>query len=406
MPSGMSMKARAERRARIMSMIRMCCIGLVLLVILFLAAWEFLSGGRASEILAGIRGPADLTERAAAVDSAVDAVLVGLGVADVRSSAEEESDGLHAWTHWEKSGEIPHGVGVFDCNATITRAVLEAGGSIVRVTESGPDWQGRLTLDMRFGVRDVETHHIVLKEATAQAAGRPVYEDGAPRIAIIIDDLGYSDGSAVRQFLRSDFPVTVSILPGTPYSDALADEAFRAGKEVLVHIPMEPESYPDTDPGDGALLLDQTYSQISSLTADAIDAVPHAVGANNHMGSAFTQDRGRMRAMMSVVSDKGFFYVDSMTTPLSKGFPEAERAGVRVARNNMFIDSPLDEQGRMDVRSQLSSLEEMARKRGYAVGIGHPHPETLRVLESEMPRMAERGVRFVLVSELARGAAH
>ncbi len=405
MPRGMSMKARAERRARVMSMIRLCCLGGVLLVILFLAGWEFLSGGRAAEILAHIRGPRDLTAQAAAIDSAVDAALVGLGVTDVRSSSESEADELHVWTHWEKSGDIPHGLGIFDCNATITRAVLKAGGSIVRVTENGPNWQGKLSVDLKFGVDGVETQHIVLRQSAASTGGGPLYEDGAPRIAIIVDDLGYNEGSELRQFLKLDEPFTVSILPRTPYSTDLADEAFRAGKEILVHIPMEPESYPDTDPGEGALLLSQSYSQISSITAADIEAIPHAVGANNHMGSAFTQDRGRMRAMMSVVSDKGLFYVDSMTTPLSKGLPEAERAGVRVARNNMFIDSPLDERGRIDARSQLSRLEEIARKRGYAVGIGHPHPETLKVLEIEMPRMAARGVKFVFVSELARGSA-
>ncbi len=406
MPSGMSMKARAARRARVLSMIRLYCIGGVLVVVVFLLGWELLSSGRAADLLARVGGPRDLTGRATEIDASVDAALVNLGISGVRSDFEEASDERHVWTRWEKSGDIPSGVGVFDCNSTITRAVLRTGGSIIRVTEHGPDWRGRLTLDMRFGLDDIETHHIVLKQSDASSGtGRPVFEDGAPRIAIIIDDLGYNVAADLERFLSLDYPFTVSILPGTPYASRLAEEAFRDGKEVLAHIPMEPKSYPETDPGEGALMLDQTYSQVSSLTGAALDAVPHAVGANNHMGSAFSQDRGRMRSMMSVISARGLLYVDSMTTPQSKGVSEAERAGVPFARNNMFIDSPLDEQGRIDVRSQLSALEEIARKRGYAVGIGHPHPETLKILESELPRMAGRGVRFVFVSELARGVS-
>jgi polysaccharide deacetylase 2 family uncharacterized protein YibQ len=256
---------------------------------------------------------------------------------------------------------------------------------------------------MRFGVRDVATHRVVLKESEPSARrGASRGEGDAPVIAIVIDDFGYARTDVVTSFLDLPFPISVSVLPGTPYGQTLAAEATAAGKEVLVHLPMEPIGYPEIDPGDGALLLSHSYREIAALTTAAIDGVPGAVGVNNHMGSAFVVDRARIRAAISAIAERGLFYVDSMTTPESKGYAEAERAGVPTARNNMFIDSLLDEEGRIDVRTQLERLKEIARTRGHGIGIGHPHPETLRALRAEAPRMMEEGFEFVFVSELVR----
>jgi polysaccharide deacetylase 2 family uncharacterized protein YibQ len=198
-----------------------------------------------------------------------------------------------------------------------------------------------------------------------------------------------------------DAPIAISILPGTPHCRAIAEAARRAGKEVLLHAPMEPSGYPEVDPGDGALLLDHTHWEIRTLMNAAIDEIPEAIGVNNHMGSAFTRDRGRMRTVINVLRGRGLFFLDSMTTPESTGFSEAARAGIPALRNNMFIDSQLDELGTVDVAGQLAELEAIARKRGGAIGIAHPHEETLQSLKRLLPEMEERGIELVAISELA-----
>jgi polysaccharide deacetylase 2 family uncharacterized protein YibQ len=109
-----------------------------------------------------------------------------------------------------------------------------------------------------------------------------------------------------------------------------------------------------------------------------------------------------MRVVMRKLKDAGLYFLDSMTTPESVGVSEARRAGVPTTRNRMFIDSPVDEQGRIDVESQLAELVEIARKRGEAVGLGHPHPETLRVLRKVLPELEREGIDLVFVSELVR----
>ena len=401
MPKGKPRKKRADGAARAMALIRFWSLAVAAGIVALLGAWELVASGKAADILRGLRGPGEAAVAAREVDAAIDAALVNLGITEVDSEKEERESQGRVWMAWEKSGRIPYGVGTFECNLVITRAVREAGGRVIRARESDPDWRGLRTLRMRFGASGVETHRVVLKESERPETGAVRRADGAPpRVAIIIDDIGYADSAVVRGFLELDAPLSLSVLPGTPHGSSLARRAAEEGKEVLLHLPMEPEGYPDADPGEGALLLEHGHREIATRVTELLSEVPGVVGVNNHMGSAFTRDRGRMRVVMSVIKESGLFFVDSMTTPESRGFDEAERAEIPSVRNNMFIDSRLDELGRLDVYSQLRALEEIALRRGEAVGIGHPHPETLRVLRGAIPEMRERGFEFVFVSAL------
>lgn len=402
MPKG---RSRKKGKSRALQVTRLWLIGGAAVIVILLGLWELVASGRAGRFAGRLLGRRDLSPAAERIDETVGTAFVKLGILDVESEGEERQEDRRRWLHWEKQGRIPHGITTFECNHEISRAVRAAGGEIVRVRERDPDWRGLSTLDMRFGVGGIETHHVELKESlegdlASRSGAWP--HGGAPRIAIVIDDFGYAGAASVRGFLEMDAPITISILPGTPRATEIAEAAGRAGKEVLVHVPMEPLGYPDTDPGQGALLLEHTHREIALLLNAAIDEFPAAVGVNNHMGSAFTTDRARMRTVMGVLKGRGLFFLDSMTTPQSTGFAEAERAGLSVARNNMFIDSRLDELGTVDVARQLAELEAIAKRRGGAVGIGHPRPETLAALRRYLPGAAERGLELVSVSGLTR----
>ncbi len=402
MPKG---RSRKKRRPPAFQLTRLWLIAGAVLIVILLVVWELVGTGGALKLPGALLGRRDLSPSAERIDAAVGATFVKLGILDVKSEGEEREEGRRRWLHWEKQGRIPYGLSPFECNLEITNAVRAAGGRVLRIREREPDWRGLAALDMRFGVGEFETHRIQLKESPrtddATRLGRWL-RDGPPRIAIVIDDFGYAGAARAAEFLELDVPITISVLPGTPRCRATAEAARSAGKDVLLHVPMEPLGYPEVDPGEGALLLRHTHREIRALLNAAIDEIPEVVGVNNHMGSAFTRDRGRMRTVIGVLKGRGLFFLDSMTTPQSTGFSEAERAGVPALRNNMFIDSQLDELGTVDIAGQLAELEAIARRRGGAIGIAHPHPETLRLLKRLLPKMAERGIEFVSVSELAR----
>ena len=216
--------------------------------------------------------------------------------------------------------------------------------------------------------------------------------------AIVIDDLGNELGPAER-IASWKAPVAGAVLPGVAYSAAAARALARGGKEVLLHLPMEPAGYPKVRPGPGVILRSQSDAEIVRTLESDLATVPGVVGVNNHMGSVATADPRVMRVVAGVLSDRGLFFLDSRTTDATVAERTAEEASVPAVSRRVFLDDVETEDA---VSRQLAELVRRAREEGSAVAIGHPYPATLTVLEREMPGLAARGVRLVRVGELVR----
>jgi len=216
-----------------------------------------------------------------------------------------------------------------------------------------------------------------------------------PSIALIIDDIGYSFARA-RQFLEIDVPLTFSILPRLPKSHRLAMEIHSAGHEIMLHQPMEPHS-PRCDPGPGALHVGDGPETIVKIVEDNISDIPFAVGVNNHMGSKFTERSTEMNEALSVVKQKGLFFVDSLTSSRSQAYKVARRLGMVTARRNVCVDYVA---GESTVLSQLRKLQTQAMRDGHAVGIGHPFPETARAIKHFLRHVKHDDVSMVHVSDV------
>lgn len=217
-------------------------------------------------------------------------------------------------------------------------------------------------------------------------------------VAIIIDDMGKSTAE-VRELMSIGVPLTFAVIPGLGKSEQVAQAASGKGFQVLLHIPMEPKDYPRKRLEANGLLLSQDSAEIEEKMDGYLRQVPHAVGANNHMGSRYTEDRERMGKVLGVLKGKGLFFVDSMTTSGSVGVALSREMGVRAAARNVFIDNSDDVAA---IKAQLGVLAGLAARKGSAVGICHPHRATIRALSEELPRLQSRGVRFVYVSKLVR----
>jgi hypothetical protein len=117
------------------------------------------------------------------------------------------------------------------------------------------------------------------------------------------------------------------------------------------------------------------------------------------MGSRFTADRNLMRTLLRPVKEKGLFFVDSRTTSKTVGADEARRMGIPSVERDVFLDADED-RGR--IRGRLIELLQKARKKGRAVGICHPFPETLAVLKSSLFLLDSYNLEAVPVSRLVR----
>ena len=196
-----------------------------------------------------------------------------------------------------------------------------------------------------------------------------------PQLAIIIDDIGFSE-YRLDKFLSINAPFTFSILPKLTKSSFLAEKIHREGYEVMLHQPMEPLD-PTIDPGPGALYVTDPPDRIVDIIKQNISETPFVTGINNHMGSRFTACGMEMKEALSVVKDEGLFFVDSLTTSQSTGYNTAKTMHISAIRRNVFIDNIQDENF---ICRQLEKLKRLAIRHGQAIGIGHPFPETAKVV--------------------------
>ncbi len=221
-------------------------------------------------------------------------------------------------------------------------------------------------------------------------------DDAPPRIAIIIDDLGY-ERLAGERAINLPGPIAYAILPDTPRATYLAETAYADGKEVLLHLPLQAEKDRDhVEPG--SLLLDMSRQQFSSSFAGSFESIPHVIGVNSHRGSLLTRHPGHMAWLMEEIEKQGnLFFVDSYTTASSVALSIAHERGVPALKRDVFLD-PDTMPG--TVEREFARLKKLARQHGYAVGIAHPYPTTLDYLEEALPSLQEDGYDLTRISEL------
>lgn len=214
------------------------------------------------------------------------------------------------------------------------------------------------------------------------------------RVVIIIDDMG-NDMKALNEVLALPGPVAVAVLPLTPHSAETATRAESRGREVLLHLPMQPKGSLE-GLGPGALMSGMGPEEIKENLSRDLASVPGAEGVNNHMGSLLTEDPAAMDDLMSDLKARKLFFIDSLTTAGSVACRMAYREGVPTASRRVFLDDSADEAA---IKAQFEQLVSLAKKHGIAIAIGHPRPSTLKVLKEEIPGLSARGVRVAKISE-------
>jgi polysaccharide deacetylase 2 family uncharacterized protein YibQ len=227
----------------------------------------------------------------------------------------------------------------------------------------------------------------------------PAADKEKPKVVIIVDDMGFNKDT-VDRLLEIELPINFAILPYLPYSRYAAEEAEQRGWDVILHLPMEPKSisgYVGGDAGDGVLLESLTKKEIIKKLDDNISAVPYVKGVNNHMGSKFTENPELMEIVLRELNAKGLFFIDSKTSADSKGFEIAKTLGMKTAIRDVFLDQV--SQDEHYVNSQILRLVNISKEKGYAVGICHPYPETLKALRYMLPKI-EGDVEVTKVSSL------
>ncbi len=215
-------------------------------------------------------------------------------------------------------------------------------------------------------------------------------------VAIIIDDLGYNP-ELNNELLKIKQPLTVAILPFLKNTEkAINDFGGVDNFELILHMPFEPIS--DKHFEDKMIMTDHSEEEMDELLTEALSEMDNRVaGVNNHKGSKFTSDEEKMRQFLELIKENNLFFVDSFTINTSVGYDLAKELGVLTAKRDIFLDYVDDKE---EIRNRLHELEELALEKGSAIAIGHHKKNTLEVLREELPKMKDRGIRLIKVSEL------
>lgn len=222
-------------------------------------------------------------------------------------------------------------------------------------------------------------------------------QTGLPKAAILFDDMG-GDLRVAGRLVALGCPLTFSLLPFSPHRMEVAELASANGIEIMAHIPMEPKEYPHIQPGQGALMSGMSEGRLAAQLLSDLDSLPQVIGMNNHMGSRLTGNPSAMEQIMAVVKSKRLFYVDSRTTPSSAARAAARLLQVPYAERDVFLDHVVEPGA---IRGQIVRFIETAKRNGHALAIGHPHQETIDVLEEQLPAIRQ-AVTLVPVSSVVR----
>ncbi len=210
--------------------------------------------------------------------------------------------------------------------------------------------------------------------------------DTHPKVAIVIDDVGYDKKMAYR-FLNLGVELSFSLLPHSPFQKEITEILFAKGFDVMLHLPMEPHEYTTFDPGMDVLLTPMKPDAFVGQLIGNLDAVSHIKGINNHMGSKMTENMDLMRLIFSVLKERGLFFMDSRTTRKSICKKAADRLGLRFVQRDVFLDHILT---REFILSQVDVLVEKAIAQGLAIGIAHPHEITFQTLNDILPALTQK----------------
>ncbi len=324
------------------------------------------------------------------VDQIIRSQLYEIGVPKKDVLLQQSSLKKEGHLTWEQSRlkiQLPRSLSFSLIEGNFKKGLSLLGRSVSTQSSSVSD-----SLHLEIRVQNQITHQlnfVYAKPPALKAAFRP-------KVAIVIDDLG-GENHFAQEILRWDVPLTFSILPFTPYSKTLAEQAHQKGREVILHLPMEPYGYPKTNPGEGVLLDEMDGEKIRRQLSKDIEAIPYVTGVSNHMGSRLMEDPEKLKVVLTELKRRGLFFLDSRTTPQTVGLQTARSVGIRATERSLFLDNSLEPE---DIKQQLEKLAELSLATGKAIGIGHPHPSTLKSLKEMIPKMKEKGIEIVPLSSL------
>ncbi len=351
----------------------------------------------------------NLTDTSKEIYNVVIHVMYDLGIDDtwiritpIEALATFERQGPeYDWTLYQVEIEIPASFGPLKADLLMPllrtfEEMEDSGVQVIEAREEGDNTTRKLVA--RIGLKVLGIPNLQVCEVQMRQEGVLPFaavSGKRGRLGIIIDDIGYGR-VGVEGFDRLQCPLNFAILPHAPRALQEAEAAVKAGHLIMLHQPMEPID-PSIIMKEDAITVDMTDEEILALIDHNLSLIPGVEGINNHMGSMATADERIMRNVLSVVKERGLFFIDSRTSSNSIGFKLGEDMGVPVGKNSSFIDNESDVEY---IKERIRYLARKALESGSLIGIGHDRPATFEALSQMIEELETAGVELIYVREL------
>ncbi len=231
-----------------------------------------------------------------------------------------------------------------------------------------------------------------------------VINPNLPKICIIVDDFGTITNTLFDRFNSLDTEINFAILPGHNNSRLQMNKAIEAGREVLIHIPMEPDmsdgKIKNKDLESVTIKSSMTDFEIKDYIETWMFELFLASGANNHMGSKATRDSRVMKIVLETLLQNDMYFIDSFTDSKSVALKIANEVGIKSARRNIFLDVP--ESSMANARKKITEIKKI-KNQDVVVVISHCHNDIkYRQLIHFIDKLKDEGYQLIPASLAVR----
>ena len=197
---------------------------------------------------------------------------------------------------------------------------------------------------------------------------------GRAKLVLIIDDVAtFEHASMVKSI---GLKITPSIFPATKTHPDTPNIA-RTFEFYMIHLPMQAKHF--DSPEIGTLTINESFESMHEKIKKIRKDFPRAKYTNNHTGSRFTSDYDAMDKAYRALIEQGFIFVDSKTIAQTAVARAAKKYNQPYISRDIFLD---DDPSANAVRRELIAAVNLAKKRGYAIAIGHPKKNTIAVIKA------------------------
>ena len=286
-------------------------------------------------------------------------------------------------------------------NYAITRTLAATGIEVLSGRER-IGARGDPEVVLQVGTKQAVTHEVVLSRLPPGRDQRA--PETSARLAVVM--FGFADDPELLATFESlPAPFAVALAPDGKHSAAMIREARARGREVVLHVPLEPINYPQVNPGPGTILVSMNPAQITGLMRRYLDRAGPVAAVANHMGSLATQDMTVMSAVYRELHRQRvpFLHVSPAAGAVCK--PLAASLGVAYAEPDAAIDGEARTARPALLDKRWKEVLAETRARGHAVVMVRATPLTRTWITRALDVRRLAGVSVVPLSALLRRPA-